>query len=93
MKEVKIRLPEVEVQQLDQLAQLNNTSRSDIIRGRLVNHSYDNDSLRRVALAIRGRLNGVLSPKQAEQAAAIAVLTLASTTKNDSSKTKTSRKA
>ena len=88
MKEVKIRLDDNQVQQLDQLAQLNNTTRSDIIRSRLFHQGYDNDSLRRVALAIRVRLNGILSVKQAEHAAAVAVCTLSSTTSNDSSNPK-----
>lgn len=85
MKEVKIRLDDLQVQQLDKLAKQSNTTRSDIIRGRLFNHGYDDNSVRRVALAIRVRLNGILSVKQAEHAAAVAVCTLSSLNHDDDS--------
>ena len=77
MKEVKVRLPETEVQFLDQIASENKTTRSELIRSNIADHGLSTGSLHRVAIAIRKRLHGVFTIQQAEQAAAIAICTIA----------------
>jgi metal-responsive CopG/Arc/MetJ family transcriptional regulator len=81
MKEVKVSLPESDIQLLDQIAKEKNTSRAEIIRSNIANHGLSTDSLHRVAIAIRKRLHGVFTIQQAEQAAAIAIYTIANGSK------------
>ena len=81
MKEIKVRLPEVDIQLLDKIATENNTTRAEIIRSNIANHGLSSDSLRRVSLAIRKRLNGMFTIQQAEQAAAVAICAIANGSK------------
>ena len=81
MKEIKLSLPEPDIQLLDQIARENNTSRAEIIRSNIANHGLSTDSLHRVAIAIRKRLHGVFTIQQAEQAAAVAICAIASNQK------------
>ena len=82
MKEVKVRLPESEIQLLDTIAKQNNTTRAEIIRSHIADHGLSTGSLHRVAIAIRKRLHGVFTIQQAEQAAAIAICTIANESKS-----------
>jgi|GEM_PF-4694931 hypothetical protein len=81
MKEIKVSLPESDIQLLDQIARENNTSRAEIIRSNIANHGLSVDALHRVAIAIRKRLHGVFTIQQAEQAAAVAICAIANTSK------------
>tara|TARA_B100002051_G_scaffold275448_1_gene319545 strand:- start:3433 stop:3687 length:255 start_codon:yes stop_codon:yes gene_type:complete len=81
MKEIKVSLPEPDIQLLDQIAKENNTSRAEIIRSNIANHGLSTDSLHRVAIAIRKRLHGVFTIQQAEQAAAVAICAIANGSK------------
>lgn len=81
MKQVKLNLPESEVELLDKIAQENKTTRAEIIRSNITNNGLTTDSLHRVAFAIRKRLHGVFTIQQAEQAAAIAICTIANEAK------------
>ena len=74
MKNVTVRLSDSQIEQFDQLAKANNTTRAEILRRRITETSLKPDSLHRVTLAIRKRLNGVFTVQQAEQAAAVCYL-------------------
>jgi hypothetical protein len=81
MKEIKVRLPEADIQLLDKIATENNTTRAEIIRSNIANHGISTDALHRVAIAIRKRLHGVFTIQQAEQAAAVAICAIANGSK------------
>ena len=81
MKQVKVTLPESEVALLDKIAKENNTTRAEVIRNNIIDHGLTTGSLHRVAVAIRKRLHGVFTIQQAEQAAAIAICTIANESK------------
>ena len=81
MKQVKLTLPESEVKLLDKIAKENNTTRAEVIRNNITDHGLSTGSLHRVAVAIRKRLHGVFTIQQAEQAAAIAICTIANESK------------
>ena len=73
-----MRLDEKDIEIIDQLAQEQNTTRADIIRNSLKQNAITTDSLHQVTIAIRKRFHGIFTAQQAEQAAAIAIFTIAS---------------
>ena len=81
MKRVEIHLPEADVKLLDEIAKQKGKTRAGVIRDSLNHQGFTNDSVQRISAALRRRLCGTLSAQQAEQAAAIAICTIADESK------------
>ncbi len=78
LKRFTLRLDEKDIEIIDKLAKEQNASRADIIRNSLQQKAITTDALHKVTTAIRKRFNGIFTAQQAEQAAAIAIFTIAS---------------
>ena len=78
LKRFTLRLDEKDIEIIDKLASEQNASRADIIRNSLQQKAITTDALHKVTTAIRKRFNGIFTAQQAEQAAAIAIFTIAS---------------
>lgn len=78
LKRFTLRLDEKDIEIIDRLAKEKNTTRADVIRHSLKQNSITTDSLHKVTTAIRKRFHGIFTAQQAEQAAAIAIFTIAS---------------
>mgnify|MGYP005712210881 CR=1 FL=1 len=78
LKRFILRLDEKDIEIIDKLAKEQNASRADIIRNSLQQKAITTDALHKVTTAIRKRFNGIFTAQQAEQAAAIAIFTIAS---------------
>ena len=78
LKRFTLRLDEKDIEIIDKLANEQNCSRADIIRNSLHQKSITTDALHQVTTAIRKRFHGIFTAQQAEQAAAIAIFTIAS---------------
>jgi len=76
MRKVEVRFSEPDLQALDDIAKKNNTTRSEIIRSRVNNHTIRPADIQTLSQAIRRRAFG-LTREQADHAAAIAISTLA----------------
>lgn len=77
LKKFTLRLDEEDIEIIDQLAKEQNSSRADIIRNSLHQRAITTDSLHQVTTAIRKRFHGIFTAQQAEQAAAVAIFTIA----------------
>jgi hypothetical protein len=73
MREVKIRLPEAELELIDNLAKQKSISRSSFIRQKLNIDAFDPSKIQQISNAIRIRANSGLSRQQADHCAAIAI--------------------
>lgn len=78
LRRFTLRLDEKDIEIIDKLAEEQNSSRADIIRSSLQQKAITTDALHKVTSAIRKRFHGVFTAQQAEQAAAIAIFTIAS---------------
>jgi hypothetical protein len=78
LKRFTLRLDKQDIEIIDRLANERNTSRADVIRNSLQQQAITTDSLHKVTTAIRKRFHGIFTAQQAEQAAAIAIFTIAS---------------
>ena len=78
LKKITLRLDEKDIQTIDKVATEQNTTRANIIRNSLHQKAITTDALHQVTTAIRKRFHGIFTAQQAEQAAAIAVFTIAS---------------
>lgn len=78
LKRFTLRLDEKDIEIIDKLAEQQNKSRADIIRNSLKQNAITTDALHQVTIAIRKRFHGIFTAQQAEQAAAIAIFTIAS---------------
>jgi len=78
LKRFTLRLDEQDIQIIDKLATEQNTTRANIIRNSLQQKAITTDALHQVTTAIRKRFHGIFTAQQAEQAAAIAIFTIAS---------------
>jgi hypothetical protein len=78
LRRFTLRLDEKDIEIIDKLANEQNTTRADIIRNSLQQKAITTDSLHKVTTAIRKRFHGIFTAQQAEQAAAIAIFTIAS---------------
>jgi len=78
LKRFTLRLDEKDIQIIDKLAEEQNTTRANIIRNSLQQKAITTDALHQVTTAIRKRFHGIFTAQQAEQAAAIAIFTIAS---------------
>ena len=78
LKKITLRLDEKDIQNIDKLAAEQNTTRVNIIRNSLQQKAITTDALHQVTTAIRKRFHGIFTAQQAEQAAAIAIFTIAS---------------
>ena len=78
LKRFTLRLDKQDIEIIDRLANERNTSRADVIRNSLHQKAITTDSLHKVTTAIRKRFHGIFTAQQAEQAAAIAIFTIAS---------------
>lgn len=78
LRRFTLRLDEKDIEIIDKLAEEQNSSRADIIRSSLQQKAITTDALHKVTNAIRKRFHGVFTAQQAEQAAAIAIFTIAS---------------
>jgi len=78
LKRFTLRLDEQDIEIIDKLANEQNTTRADIIRNSLHQKAITTDALHKVTTAIRKRFHGIFTAQQAEQAAAIAIFTIAS---------------
>lgn len=78
LKKITLRLDEKDIQTIDKLATEQNTTRANIIRNSLHQKAITTDALHQVTTAIRKRFHGIFTAQQAEQAAAIAIFTIAS---------------
>ena len=78
LKKTTLRLDEKDIQIIDKLAAEQNTTRANIIRNSLHQKAITTDALHQVTTAIRKRFHGIFTAQQAEQAAAIAIFTIAS---------------
>lgn len=81
LKKISLRLDPQDIEALDRLAEQQNTTRADIIRNSISQNFVSNDALYQVTTAIRKRLHGIFTAQQAEQAAAIAICTIANNSK------------
>tara|TARA_B100001939_G_C16457292_1_gene411536 strand:+ start:221 stop:484 length:264 start_codon:yes stop_codon:yes gene_type:complete len=77
LKKISLRLDENDLEHIDKLASEQNTTRANIIRHSLQQKSITPDALHQVTTAIRKRFHGIFTVQQAEQAAAIAIFTIA----------------
>lgn len=77
LRRFTLRLDEKDIEIIDQLAEEQNTTRADIIRNSLHQRAITTDSLHQVTTAIRKRFHGIFTAQQAEQAAAVAIFTIA----------------
>ena len=84
LKKITINLEEQDIKALDRLAEQQNTTRVDIIRNSIAqnginaaNNPITVHSLQEVSIAIRKRFHGIFTAQQAEQAAAVAICTIA----------------
>jgi Arc/MetJ-type ribon-helix-helix transcriptional regulator len=73
MREVKLRLPESELQLIDNLVKEKNTTRSSFIRSKLRVSGLKPEKIQQISNAIRARANAGLSKQQADHCAAIAI--------------------
>ena len=78
LKKITLRLDEKDIQTIDKVATEQNTTRANIIRNSLHQKAITTDALHKVTTAIRKRFHGIFTAQQAEQAAAIAIFTIAS---------------
>jgi len=78
LKKITLRLDEKDIQTIDKVATQQNTTRANIIRNSLHQKAITTDALHQVTTAIRKRFHGIFTAQQAEQAAAIAIFTIAS---------------
>ena len=78
LKKITLRLDEKDIQTIDKVATKQNTTRANIIRNSLHQKAITTDALHQVTTAIRKRFHGIFTAQQAEQAAAIAIFTIAS---------------
>jgi len=78
LKKITLRLDEKDIQTIDKVASQQNTTRANIIRNSLHQKAITTDALHQVTTAIRKRFHGIFTAQQAEQAAAIAIFTIAS---------------
>ena len=78
LKKITLRLDEKDIQTIDKVATEQNTTRANIIRNALHQKAITTDALHQVTTAIRKRFHGIFTAQQAEQAAAIAIFTIAS---------------
>jgi hypothetical protein len=78
LKKITLRLDEKDIQTIDKVATEQNTTRANIIRNSLHQKAITTDALHQVTTAIRKRFHGIFTAQQAEQAAAIAIFTIAS---------------
>jgi len=77
LRRFTLRLDEQDIEIIDKLANEQNSSRADIIRNSLQHSAITTDALHQVTTAIRKRFHGIFTAQQAEQAAAIAIFTIA----------------
>ena len=76
MRKVEVRFSESDLQALDNIAKKNNTTRAEIIRARVNNHTRRPADMQTLSRAIRRRAFGI-TREQADHAAAIAISILA----------------
>jgi hypothetical protein len=77
MKDVKVSLSTEDIETFDRMARQMQTSRSEVIRHLLRSSGFGSGALHRVTTAIRKRFHGVFTAQQAEQAAAVAIVEIA----------------
>ena len=77
LRRFTLRLDEKDIEIIDRLADEQNSTRADIIRNSLHQKAITTDALHQVTTAIRKRFHGIFTAQQAEQAAAIAIFTIA----------------
>ena len=78
LKRFTLRLDEKDIEIIDKLANEQNSSRADVIRNSLHQKAITTEALHQGTIAIRKRFHGIFTAQQAEQAAAIAIFTIAS---------------
>ena len=77
LRRFTLRLDEKDIEIIDKLADEQNSTRADIIRNSLHQKAITTDALHQVTAAIRKRFHGIFTAQQAEQAAAVAIFTIA----------------
>ncbi len=78
LKRFTLRLEEKDIEIIDKLSNEQNSSRADVIRNSLHQKAITSLPLHQVTIAIRKRFHGIFTAQQAQQAAAIAIFTIAS---------------